>query len=181
MPYDRAPRHAGRSNFNYWRLWNFALEGITSFTVMPLKVATYLGLGGRRCSPWCSAGSWWCSTLLFGNPVPGYPSLMAVILFLGGVQLVTLGVIGEYLGRVFNETKRRPLYLVQLHQPSRRTRRGRGAGVTRRGRGCCGRRWRRRACRQATRRSDTLPWTLAAPLMFFDKPQMFVVQAPPLR
>jgi glycosyltransferase involved in cell wall biosynthesis len=118
IPYDRAPRHAGRTKFNYWKLWNLALEGITSFTVMPLKVATYLGLSVAVFAA-IYGGQLILRTLIFGNPVPGYPSLMAVVLFLGGVQLVTLGVIGEYLGRVFNETKRRPLYLVERHLPSR--------------------------------------------------------------
>jgi polyisoprenyl-phosphate glycosyltransferase len=112
--YDRAPRQAGQTKWNYWRLWNFALEGITSFTVMPLKIATYLGLiiGLLAAAYLCII---LVKTILFGNPVAGYPSLMAVVLFLGSAQLVTLGVIGEYLGRIFNETKRRPLYLVERH------------------------------------------------------------------
>lgn len=118
VPYDRAQRHAGRSSFNYWKLWNFALEGVTSFTVMPLKVATYLGLATALFAA-VYGGQLILRTLLFGNPVPGYPSLMAVVLFLGGAQLVTLGVVGEYLGRVFNETKGRPLYLVERFTPSR--------------------------------------------------------------
>ena len=115
--YDREPRHAGASTWNYWRLWNFALEGLTSFTVMPLKIATYLGLVVALLSVIYGAEVV-VKTLILGNEVAGYPSLMTVILFLGGVQLVTLGVIGEYLGRVFNETKRRPLYLVEHFQPS---------------------------------------------------------------
>jgi len=115
--YDRAPRHAGTSSWSYWRLWNLALEGITGFTVVPLKVATYLGLAVAVFAA-IFGGQLVVRTLLFGNPVPGYPSLMAVVLFLGGAQLMTLGVIGEYLGRVFNETKRRPLYLVERHCPS---------------------------------------------------------------
>jgi glycosyltransferase involved in cell wall biosynthesis len=118
VPYDRAPRFAGQTSFDYWKLWNFALEGITSFTVMPLKVATYLGLVTALFAV-VYGGQIIVRTLLFGNPVPGYPSLMAVVLFLGGTQLVTLGIIGEYLGRVFNETKSRPLYLVERYTPSR--------------------------------------------------------------
>ncbi len=114
VPYDRAPRHAGTSSWSYWRLWNLALEGITGFTVVPLKVATYLGLLVALFAV-LYGGQLIVRTLLFGNPVPGYPSLMAVVLFLGGAQLMTLGVIGEYLGRVFNETKKRPLYLVERH------------------------------------------------------------------
>ena len=118
MPYDRAPRHVGRTSCTYWKLWNFAIEGITSFTVMPLKVATYLGLATALLALVFGAQIV-LRTLLFGNPVPGYPSLMVVVLFLGGAQLVTLGVVGEYLGRVFNETKQRPLYLVERYLPSR--------------------------------------------------------------
>jgi glycosyltransferase involved in cell wall biosynthesis len=117
VQYDRMPRNAGTSKWNYWELWNLALEGITSFTVMPLKVATYLGLAVALFAVVFGA-QLVIRTLLFGNPVAGYPSMMAVILFLGGVQLITLGVIGEYLGRVFNETKRRPLYLVERFIPS---------------------------------------------------------------
>jgi hypothetical protein len=115
--YDRAPRQGGTTKWNYWNLWNFALDGITSFTVMPLKVATYLGLLVASFAVVFGA-QLVVRTLLFGNPVAGYPSIMAVVLFLGGVQLITLGVIGEYLGRVFNETKRRPLYLVERFVPS---------------------------------------------------------------
>lgn len=115
--YDRAPRHAGEGKWGWWRLWNLAIEGITGFTVMPLKVATYLGLvvavGAAVFGAQLVA-----RTLIFGNPVAGYPSLLTIILFLGGVQLITLGVIGEYLGRVFNETKNRPLYLVERFTPS---------------------------------------------------------------
>jgi len=115
--YDRAPRHAGTTKWNYIKLWNFAIEGITSFTVLPLKVASYVGL-------MISVGAMVyiielvARTLLFGNPVAGYPSLLAVILFLGGAQLLTLGIIGEYLGRVFNEAKHRPLYLVERFIPA---------------------------------------------------------------
>jgi len=115
--YDRAPRHAGRSKWSYWKLWNLAIEGITGFTVMPLKIATYVGLLVALLAVVYGAQVV-VKTLLFGNPVAGYPSLMTVMLFLGGVQLLTLGVIGEYLGRVFNETKRRPLYLVERFVPS---------------------------------------------------------------
>ncbi len=114
VPYDRDPRQGGISSFNYWKLWNFALEGITSFTVMPLKVATYFGLCVSVLAG-LYAVQMLVRTILFGNTVAGYPSLMAVILFLGGAQMLTLGVIGEYLGRIFNETKQRPLYLVERH------------------------------------------------------------------
>jgi glycosyltransferase involved in cell wall biosynthesis len=117
LVYDRAPRLAGSTKWNYWKLWNFALEGITSFTVMPLRVATYLGLFvGLGAAVYLAVVV--IRTLLFGNPVAGYPSLMTVVLFMGGAQLVTLGVIGEYLGRVFNETKGRPLYFVERYEPA---------------------------------------------------------------
>ncbi len=116
VPYDRAPRAAGRTSWTYWTLWNLALEGITSFTVLPLKIATYIGLF-TAVAALLFGGQLVVRTLLFGNPVAGYPSLMAVILFMGGVQLMTLGVIGEYLGRVFNEVKQRPLYLVERYLP----------------------------------------------------------------
>lgn len=113
--YDRAPRHAGSTKWNYWRLWNLAIEGVTGFTVLPLKIATYVGLLIA-----VAAGVYGTviviRTLLIGSAVPGYPSLLAVILFLGGAQLTTLGIIGEYLGRVFNETKHRPLYLVEHYR-----------------------------------------------------------------
>jgi glycosyltransferase involved in cell wall biosynthesis len=115
--YDRAPRHRGTSKWSYWKLWNLALEGITSFTLMPLKVATYLGLFVALLSV-AYAGVIVAKTLILGNPVAGYPSLVTIVLFLGGVQLMTLGVIGEYLGRIFNETKQRPLYFVERYVPS---------------------------------------------------------------
>jgi glycosyltransferase involved in cell wall biosynthesis len=125
--YDRAARAAGRTKWNWWKLWNLSLEGITSFTVAPLKVATYLGLVTAAIA--LVYGSVVVvKTLLFGNPVAGYPSLLTVMLFLGGVQLITLGIIGEYLGRVFNETKGRPLYLVERHIPSAEASAGTEAG-----------------------------------------------------
>jgi glycosyltransferase involved in cell wall biosynthesis len=115
--YDREPRHSGMSKWSYWRLWNLALEGITSGTLLPLKVSTYLGLLVASLATFYAIVVI-VRTFLFGNSVAGYPSLMAVILFLGGVQLTFLGVLGEYLGRVFNETKRRPLYFVERFEPS---------------------------------------------------------------
>lgn len=111
LPYERAPRLAGGSKFNYWRLWNLALEGITSFSTVPLRVATYVGLFTALAAfGW---GMWIIlRTLLWDDPVQGWPSLMTVVLFLGGLQLVALGIIGEYLGRLYIEAKQRPLYLV---------------------------------------------------------------------
>ena len=113
--YDRAPRIAGKSKWNYWQLWNLAVEGITGFTVLPLKVATYTGLL-IAISAVLYGLYIIVNTLIYGNTVAGYPSLITVILLLGGIQLIFLGVIGEYLGRVFNEVKQRPLYLVKRQQ-----------------------------------------------------------------
>lgn len=118
IPYARAPRQAGRSKWNYWRLWSLALEGITSFSTAPLRLAT--GLGVITASLALLYGLFFLlRTLLFGNPVPGYPSLIVVVLFLGGVQLICLGIIGEYLGRTYDETKQRPLYFLRGLHPRR--------------------------------------------------------------
>jgi len=112
--YRRDPRAAGNSKWNYWRLWNFALEGITSHTTVPLRLASYLGIL-VAFSAFIYAAFVAYDKLVHGNPVAGYPSLMVVLLFLGGVQLMTLGVIGEYMGRMFDETKKRPLYFVKSY------------------------------------------------------------------
>ncbi|MDQ3160981.1 MAG: glycosyltransferase family 2 protein, partial [Pseudomonadota bacterium] len=110
IPYERAPRIAGSSKFSAWKLWNFALEGITSFTTAPLRVATYLGIATAFVA--FGYGSWIIvKAILWSDPVAGWPTMMSVILFLGGVQLVALGLIGEYLGRMYEESKQRPLYL----------------------------------------------------------------------
>jgi glycosyltransferase involved in cell wall biosynthesis len=119
VSYRRDPRFAGETKWNYWRLWNFALEGITSFTVAPLKISMYVGsitAAGAFVYGAIIIGK----TIIFGGDMPGYPSLMVVILFLGGVQLLALGIIGEYLGRMFNETKGRPLYFVNQYAPGNR-------------------------------------------------------------
>ncbi|PJK06866.1 glycosyl transferase family 2 [Lysobacteraceae bacterium NML95-0200] len=115
--YQREARVAGRSKFNFWRLWNFALEGITSFSTIPLRVATYLGLMTAVLA--MGYGLFVVGkALLYGDPVAGWPTMMAVILFLGGVQLTALGTIGEYLGRMYLEVKQRPLYLLADWQPA---------------------------------------------------------------
>jgi glycosyltransferase involved in cell wall biosynthesis len=119
VPYRRDPRIAGRTKWSLWQLWNFALEGITSFTTLPLKVATYFGLT-IALAAFCYAVLIVLKTLLRGDPVPGYPSLMVVLLFLGGIQLMFIGIVGEYLGRIFDETKARPLYFVAAFEPSER-------------------------------------------------------------
>ena len=110
--YDRQPRHAGLTKWNYWRLWNFAIGGIVSFSSAPLKVWSYFGLGIAVLA-FLYALFLMGRTLLYGIELPGYASLMVVVLFMGGIQLITLGVLGEYLGRIYDETKQRPLYLVR--------------------------------------------------------------------
>lgn len=116
--YDRDPRFAGKSKWNYWKLWNFAIDGITSFTTAPLKFATYIGFFTAFVA--FVYGSYMLvRTLFFGNPVPGYPSLIVIILFLGGIQLMAIGVVGEYVGRIFTETKQRPLYFLNEYKPRR--------------------------------------------------------------
>jgi glycosyltransferase involved in cell wall biosynthesis len=114
--YERDARFAGSSKFNYWRLWNFALEGITSFSGAPLKVATYVGVFTAFLA-FVFGLFILGKALLFGDPVRGYPTLMLAILFLGGVQLMALGMIGEYLGRLYVEVKQRPLYLIDSYRP----------------------------------------------------------------
>lgn len=116
--YDRDPRFAGETKWNYWRLWNFALDGITSFTTAPLKFATYIGFVTAFFA-FLYGIIMIVRTLIYGNPVAGYPSLIVIILFLGGVQLMAIGIVGEYIGRIFNETKRRPLYFLNEYKPRR--------------------------------------------------------------
>ena len=114
--FNRDSRRAGKSKWNYWRLWNFALDGITSFTIAPLKISTYVGTI-TALSAFGYGIYMVIETLLHGNEVPGYPSLIVIILMLGGTQLVAIGILGEYLGRVFNETKQRPLYFINEYLP----------------------------------------------------------------
>ena len=121
VEYDRDPRLAGETKFNYWKLWNFAIEGITSFTIAPLKLATNFGIVVAVVA-FVAIIVLVAKTLLFGDTVKGYPSLMSVILFLGGIQLIALGSLGEYIGRMFNETKGRPLYFTKQYLPSRHVR-----------------------------------------------------------
>ena len=110
--FDRDARAAGQTKWNYWKLFNLAIEGITSFTMAPLRIASFLG-----CILSITSMLYIIyvvlKTLIFGEVVRGYPSLVSIILFIGGVQIFFLGIIGEYLGRIFNESKHRPLYLVK--------------------------------------------------------------------
>ena len=112
VEYKRDVRTAGSTKFNGWKLWNLALEGITGFSTVPLHVWTYMG-GFVAFFAFCY-GVWMIvQKLIWGNPVPGYPSLMVAILFLGGVQLIGIGVLGEYIGRIYIETKERPRYILK--------------------------------------------------------------------
>ena len=112
VEYTRAERVAGTTKFNGWKLWNLALEGITSFSTFPLRMWTYIGLAVAGAA--FLYGAWMIfDTLAFGNPVRGYPSLLVSILFLGGVQLIGIGVLGEYIGRIYTEVKARPKYIIR--------------------------------------------------------------------
>lgn len=112
VDYVREPRAGGETKFKAWRLWNFALDGITSFSTVPLRIWTYMGLA-------CSAVAFLFAlrilvrTLAFGVDVPGYASIIVAIAFFGGLQLTGIGIIGEYLGRTYMEAKRRPLYVIR--------------------------------------------------------------------
>jgi glycosyltransferase involved in cell wall biosynthesis len=112
VSYRRDERQVGTSKFNYWKLWTFAIDGITSASTVPLRVWSYLGAGVALFAI-LYAGVIAVRTLLFGVQVPGYASMMVAVLFLGGLQLLSLGVLGEYVGRILVETKRRPLYVVR--------------------------------------------------------------------
>ena len=112
VAYRRQPRNAGRTKWNYWRLWTFALEGITSFSQAPLQIASYFGFTVSFAA-FLYAAFLIVDTLIFGNTVKGYPSLMVAILFLGGIQLMALGILGEYIGRIYEESKQRPVYLIR--------------------------------------------------------------------
>ncbi|MCR6631611.1 MAG: glycosyltransferase [Magnetospirillum sp.] len=112
LPYDVAPRAAGETKFNAFRLWRLAIDGIISFTSVPLKVWTFVGTVVALFALLYGL-LFIVKTLILGIDVPGYPSLIVAIMFFSGVQLISLGVIGEYLGRVFSEVKNRPLYVVR--------------------------------------------------------------------
>ena len=112
VEYKVAPREHGTTSFNTWKLWNFALEGITSFSSAPLRVWTYLGCAVSALS-FVYAAYLLIKTLLFGADAPGYASIMITVLFASGVQLIGIGVLGEYVGRIFAESKKRPVYIVR--------------------------------------------------------------------
>ncbi|WP_447754398.1 glycosyltransferase family 2 protein [Pseudomonas nicosulfuronedens] len=111
VEYTRGERIAGKTKFNGWKLWNLALEGITSFSTFPLRVWSYIGFFVAALA--LSYGVWMIVDKIFwGNDVKGYPSILVSILFLGGIQLIGIGVLGEYIGRIYIESKRRPKYLT---------------------------------------------------------------------
>ena len=112
VSYERQPRSRGDTKFGYWRLWNFAIDGMTSFSTLPLRVWSYVG-GLVALISFLYAIFLIGRTLIYGIELPGYASLMVVVLFLGGLQLLTLGIIGEYLGRTYEEVKGRPIYVVR--------------------------------------------------------------------
>ncbi|MDR1194884.1 MAG: glycosyltransferase family 2 protein [Endomicrobium sp.] len=111
IEYVRQKRAAGKTKFNYWKLWNFALDGISSSSTLPLRIWTYLGMVIAFIS-FVYGGYIVFRTVIHGVDVPGYASTFIAVLFFGGVQLICLGVIGEYLGRLLEETRNRPLYIV---------------------------------------------------------------------
>ena len=115
LEYDRQPRVAGTSKWNYWQLYCLAISGITAFSNKPLRVASWVGTTVALSA--FAYGFWvLLRTLVFGDPVSGYPTMMLVILFLGGIQLMTIGILGEYIGRIFTEVKNRPNYIVRESQ-----------------------------------------------------------------
>ena len=112
VTYKREERVAGESSFNGWKLWNFALDGITSFSTAPLRVWLYVGSVLSMIA--FVYGSWIIlKTLMFGVDSPGYASIITIVLFLGGIQLMGIGILGEYIGRIYLESKRRPVYIVE--------------------------------------------------------------------
>lgn len=117
VEYDRHPRAAGHTKWHYRKLWNFALEGITGFSVAPLKVATYVGFVSA-VGAFLYALQFLVKALTVGDPVAGFPTLIVSILGLGGLQLMATGILGEYIGRLFIESKQRPLYLIDQYAPA---------------------------------------------------------------
>lgn len=117
IDYHREARAAGHSKWPYWRLWNFALEGITSFSTVPLRVATYVGFLSAL-GAFLYAIYFLIKTFIWGEPVRGFPTLIEIVLLLGGLQLMAIGIVGEYVGRIYLESKRRPIYLLDSFKPA---------------------------------------------------------------
>lgn len=117
LDYHREARAAGTSKWKYWKLWNFAIEGITGFSTAPLKIASYAGFASSVLA-FSYATYFVIKTIIKGESVAGFPTLIVTVLFIGGLQLMALGILGEYLSRLFIESKRRPLYLIDTYKPS---------------------------------------------------------------
>ena len=111
IPFEVRPRAAGTTTWNFFALFNLAMKGMTSFTTAPLRLMTFLGMT-ISCLAIAYMVFIFVMALIYGDPVAGYPTLITVLLFLGGTQLLALGIIGEYIGQIFYESKRRPIYLV---------------------------------------------------------------------
>lgn len=114
VDYKRCAREVGTTKFSGWKLWNFALEGITSFSTAPLKLMTYIGGAGTFITLFYALYIVF-RTLIHGVDVPGYASLLVAVLFVGSLQLIGIGILGEYVGRIYMETKQRPTYVVRKH------------------------------------------------------------------
>jgi len=112
VEYKREGRIAGQSSFNGWKLWNFALDGITSFSTVPLRIWLYIGMLIASIS-FIYGSIIIIKTIIFGIDSPGYASMLTVVLFLGGVQLMGIGILGEYIGRIYIESKNRPIYIIE--------------------------------------------------------------------
>lgn len=112
LEYDRAPRAVGSTKFPGWKLWNFAIEGITSFSTAPLRIWTYVGIVSATLTTLYAIGVF-VRTLIWGVALPGYASILIVILFFGSLQLISLGLLGEYIGRIYIESKQRPVYIIR--------------------------------------------------------------------
>ncbi|HIF50422.1 MAG TPA: glycosyltransferase [Thiotrichaceae bacterium] len=117
IEYERDARFKGKTKWNYFSLLNLAFDGLTSFSVLPLRMASIVGVFSAMIA-FLYGAFITVKTVFFGDPVAGYSSLVVIITFIGGIQLLALGIIGEYLGRIFNETKNRPLYIVKNAQSS---------------------------------------------------------------
>lgn len=111
VTFERDPRIAGQTKWNYWRLIGLAIEGITTFTTVPLRISTFIGFATSMLAFLYMAYTV-VKTIVMGIDLPGYASIVSIVLFFGGLQLLGLGILGEYVGRIFVETKRRPLYFV---------------------------------------------------------------------
>ena len=116
VEYIREARFSGATKFSSWKLWNFAIEGMTSFSLVPLRVWTYIGFFGSVLAIFY-ASFIIIRTWIFGIDLPGYASLLVVMLFFGSLQLMSLGIIGEYIGRIYFESKQRPLYIIKKQHP----------------------------------------------------------------